>query len=83
MSFYKSDAEKVKPGRNAFKLFVVTQAMGRYNMASHSAMEDVGIKDGEYMYILEHYDELSKEYCLDVDSEEVQSRVALRLKHGF
>lgn len=83
MSYWRTDAKEIKPSRDVFKNFLVTQAMGRYNMASTRAMDDVGCEDGEYMYMLHHYEELSKEYDLDIDSEEVQSTVNLRNKWGF
>lgn len=83
MSYFRTDATEVKPNRNTFKSFLATQAMGRFNMASTRAMDDVGCEDGEYMYILHHYEELSNEFGLTIDSEEVQSRVALRQKWGF
>lgn len=83
MSFYRTDAKEIKPSKEVFKNFLVTQTMGRYNMASTRAMDDVGCEDGEYMYILHHYEELSKEYDIDMDNEEVRSRVNLRMEWGF
>lgn len=78
-----SEQIKTKPSKEDFKSYVCCQALGRWNMLSRNAREYVGIERPKYDYILDHYEELSKEFGITPESKEVADYVELANKYGF
>jgi hypothetical protein len=59
-----------KPNKDAFKRYVIVQKSGEFNMLDYRVQNKANITAEEHLYIIVHYDELSKEYGINMDNIE-------------
>ena len=83
MCYWDFNVREKKPCKEVFVNYLVTQKLGKYNMLSKEARKDVGCAEGEYNYIVKHYEELVKEFGIDSNSSDILTRVHVRKKYGF
>lgn len=62
-----------KPNKDAFKRYVMVQKSGVFNMLDTRVQSVASITESEHLYIISNYDELSKEYGINMDNIESEN----------